>query len=72
MDTPACAPSTSASSLKNINSFKALEDALSYEIERQEEILDDGGHIVQETRTWDPERGVTKSMRSKEEAHDYR
>ena len=58
--------------MKNINSFKALEDALSYEIERQEEILDDGGHIVQETRTWDPERGVTKSMRSKEEAHDYR
>ena len=58
--------------MKNINSFKAVEDALSYEIERQEEILEDGGHIVQETRTWDPERGVTKSMRSKEEAHDYR
>ena len=58
--------------MKNINSFKAIEDALSYEIERQEEILEDGGHIVQETRTWDPERGVTKSMRSKEEAHDYR
>ena len=57
---------------KNINSFKAVEDALSYEIERQEEILEDGGHIVQETRTWDPERGITKSMRSKEEAHDYR
>ena len=58
--------------MKNINSFKAIEDALSYEIERHEEILEDGGHIVQETRTWDPERGVTKSMRSKEEAHDYR
>ena len=58
--------------MKNINSFKAIEDALFYEIERQEEILEDGGHIVQETRTWDPERGVTKSMRSKEEAHDYR
>ena len=58
--------------MKNINSFKAVEDALSYEIERQEEILEDGGHIVQETRTWDPERGITKSMRSKEEAHDYR
>ena len=58
--------------MKNINSFTAVEDALSYEIERQEEILEDGGHIVQETRTWDPERGITKSMRSKEEAHDYR
>ena len=58
--------------MKNINSFKAVEDALSYEIERQKEILEDGGHIVQETRTWDPERGITKSMRSKEEAHDYR
>ncbi len=58
--------------MKNINSFKALEDAINYEIERQAEVLDDGGHIVQETRTWDPERGITLSMRSKENAHDYR
>ena len=58
--------------MKNINSFKALEDAINYEIERQTEVLEDGGHIVQETRTWDPERGMTLSMRSKEEAHDYR
>ena len=58
--------------MKNINSFKALEDAIAYEIERQTEVLEDGGHIVQETRTWDPARGITLSMRSKEEAHDYR
>ena len=58
--------------MKNINSFKALEDAITYEIERQTEVLEDGGHIVQETRTWDPVRGITLSMRSKEEAHDYR
>ncbi len=58
--------------MKNINSFKALEDAINYEIERQAEVLDDGGKIVQETRTWNPERGITQSMRSKEEAHDYR
>ncbi len=58
--------------MKNINSFKAVEDALTYEIERQEEVLEDGGHIVQETRTWDPARGITLSMRTKETAQDYR
>ena len=58
--------------MKNINSFKAVEDALTYEIERQEEILEDGGHIIQETRTWDPNRGITLSMRTKETAQDYR
>ncbi|BEU87591.1 Asp-tRNA(Asn)/Glu-tRNA(Gln) amidotransferase subunit GatB [Selenomonas sp. TAMA-11512] len=58
--------------MKNINSFKALEDAIEYEIERQTDVLEDGGTIVQETRTWDPERGITLSMRSKEDAHDYR
>ena len=58
--------------MKNINSFKNLEDAINYEIERQEEVLEDGGHIVQETRTFDPARGITLSMRSKENAHDYR
>ena len=58
--------------MKNINSFKALEDAINYEIERQAEVLDDGGQIIQETRTWNPEKGITQSMRSKEDAHDYR
>lgn len=58
--------------MKNINSFKAVEDALTYEIERQEEVLEDGGHVVQETRTWDPARGITLSMRTKETAQDYR
>lgn len=58
--------------MKNINSFKNLEDAINYEIERQQEVLEDGGHIVQETRTFDPARGITLSMRSKENAHDYR
>ncbi|MBQ2009849.1 MAG: Asp-tRNA(Asn)/Glu-tRNA(Gln) amidotransferase subunit GatB [Selenomonadaceae bacterium] len=58
--------------MKNINSFKAVEEALEYEIERQEEVLEDGGHVIQETRTWDPDRGITLSMRSKENAHDYR
>lgn len=58
--------------MKNINSFKNLEDAINYEIERQAEVLEDGGHVVQETRTFDPARGITLSMRSKENAHDYR
>ena len=58
--------------MKNINSFKNLEDAINYEIERQEEVLEDGGHVGQEPRTFDPARGITLSMRSKENAHDYR
>ena len=58
--------------MKNINSFKALEDAINYEIERQAEVLDEGGKIIQETRTWNPEKGITQSMRNKEDAHDYR
>ena len=58
--------------MQNINSFKGLVDAIDYEIERQTEVLEDGGHVVQETRTWDPARGITLSMRSKENAHDYR
>ncbi len=57
---------------KNLNSFRAVEKALAYEIERQAEILNSGGSIVQETRLWDADRGVTRSMRGKEEAHDYR
>jgi len=58
--------------IKNMNSFKALQKALTYEVERQIEVLEEGGRIVQETRTWDEGKGVTLSMRSKEEAHDYR
>ena len=58
--------------IKNLNSFRALVRAVDYEVARQAEILDDGGHIVQETRTWDDINGVTLSMRSKEEAQDYR
>ncbi|MHB9094600.1 MAG: Asp-tRNA(Asn)/Glu-tRNA(Gln) amidotransferase subunit GatB [Eubacteriales bacterium] len=58
--------------LKNMNSFRALQKALEYEVERQIEVLEDGGRIIQETRTWDEAKGITLSMRSKEEAHDYR
>lgn len=58
--------------IKNLNSFRALVRAIEYEVARQKEILEDGGHVVQETRTWDDANGVTLSMRSKEEAHDYR
>ncbi|WP_264177107.1 Asp-tRNA(Asn)/Glu-tRNA(Gln) amidotransferase subunit GatB [Citrifermentans bremense] len=58
--------------LKNINSFKFIKQAIEYEIERQAEILDDGGKVVQETRLFDPNTGTTRSMRGKEEAHDYR
>ncbi len=58
--------------IKNLNSFKHVEKALQYEISRQAEILVDGGSVIQETRLWDPEKNRTQSMRSKEEAHDYR
>ncbi len=58
--------------IKNLNSFKHVEKALQYEISRQREILSDGGEVTQETRLWDPEKNRTQSMRSKEEAHDYR
>ena len=58
--------------IKNINSFRFVEKALEYEIKRQIKVLSEGGSIVQETRLWDSEKGVTFSMRSKEEAHDYR
>ena len=58
--------------IKNLNSFKHVEKAIRYEIARQTETLLDGGEVVQETRLWDPDKGITLSMRSKEEAHDYR
>ncbi|MAF98536.1 MAG: Asp-tRNA(Asn)/Glu-tRNA(Gln) amidotransferase GatCAB subunit B [Micavibrio sp.] len=58
--------------IKNVNSVKAVQQAIEYEAQRQIEILEDGGEVVQETRLWDPAKGVTRSMRSKEEAHDYR
>lgn len=58
--------------IKNINSFKGVERAIEYEAMRQAELLEDGGKVVQETRTWDEKEGVTKSMRTKEEANDYR
>jgi aspartyl-tRNA(Asn)/glutamyl-tRNA(Gln) amidotransferase subunit B len=58
--------------LKNMNSFRFVEKALEYEIKRQIDILEEGGEVVQETRLWDVDRGITVSMRGKEEAHDYR
>ncbi|HAM53093.1 MAG TPA: Asp-tRNA(Asn)/Glu-tRNA(Gln) amidotransferase GatCAB subunit B [Nitrospiraceae bacterium] len=58
--------------MKNINSFRFVEKALEYEIKRQIRTLEESGTIVQETRLWDPSTGTTQSMRSKEEAHDYR
>jgi len=58
--------------VKNMNSFRAVERALAYEIERQRALLERGERIVQETRGWVEEKGITQSQRSKEEAHDYR
>ncbi|MEW5837690.1 MAG: Asp-tRNA(Asn)/Glu-tRNA(Gln) amidotransferase subunit GatB [Pseudomonadota bacterium] len=58
--------------IKNVNSFRFLERAINFEVERQIDILEGGGKVVQETRLYDPDRDETRSMRSKEEAHDYR
>jgi len=58
--------------IKNMNSFKALQKALEFEVERQIELVESGGKVVQETRLWNDASGTTESMRSKEEAHDYR
>jgi aspartyl-tRNA(Asn)/glutamyl-tRNA(Gln) amidotransferase subunit B len=58
--------------IKNMNSFRAVEKAIEFEISRQARTLQEGGSLVQETRLWDPDREVTRSMRSKEYAHDYR
>ncbi len=58
--------------IKNINSFRFVERAINHEVERQIEIIEDGGSIVQETRLYDSDKNETRSMRSKEEANDYR
>lgn len=58
--------------IKNINSFRFVEKAIEYEIKRQSKVIEDGGTVKQETRLWDSNKGITESMRSKEEAHDYR
>ncbi len=58
--------------VKNLNSFRFMEKAIEYEARRQVELIEEGGAVVQETRLFDPERGETRSMRSKEDAQDYR
>ena len=58
--------------IKNLNSFRFVERAINYEVARQIELLESGGTVVQETRLYDPDKGETRSMRSKEEANDYR
>ncbi len=66
------APFGTRCEIKNVNSIKAVQMAIDYEAQRQIEVLENGGVIKQETRLWDPAKGETRSMRSKEEAHDYR
>jgi len=66
------APLGTRCEIKNLNSFRFLEHAIEFEAKRQIEILEDGGKIVQETRLYDADRDETRSMRTKEEAHDYR
>lgn len=66
------APLGTRCEIKNMNSINFIGQAIEYEARRQIEILEDGGHIDQETRLYDPNKGETRSMRSKEEAHDYR
>lgn len=58
--------------IKNVNSFRALQRAIEYEIERQIDLVEEGEKVIQETRLWDDNSGVTHSMRGKEDAHDYR
>ncbi|KPQ21291.1 Asp-tRNA(Asn)/Glu-tRNA(Gln) amidotransferase subunit GatB [Halomonas sp. HL-93] len=58
--------------IKNVNSFRFVERAIAFEVERQIELIEDGGKVIQETRLFDPERDETRSMRTKEEANDYR
>lgn len=58
--------------IKNLNSFRSVQRGLEYEAARQEQVLEEGGRVIQETRSWDEAKGITLSMRSKEQAHDYR
>ena len=58
--------------IKNLNSFRFLQQAIEFEVRRQIELIEDGGTVVQETRLYDPDRDETRSMRSKEDAQDYR
>jgi aspartyl-tRNA(Asn)/glutamyl-tRNA(Gln) amidotransferase subunit B len=60
------------SEIKNLNSFRFLEEAINYEVRRQIELIEDGGKVVQETRLYDPDKKETRSMRSKEDSQDYR
>jgi aspartyl-tRNA(Asn)/glutamyl-tRNA(Gln) amidotransferase subunit B len=69
---PAGAPMGTKTEVKNVNSFRYVEDALEFEIERQAELVTEGKPIVHETLLWDSDRGEARSMRSKEESHDYR
>jgi aspartyl-tRNA(Asn)/glutamyl-tRNA(Gln) amidotransferase subunit B len=66
------APLGTRAEIKNLNSFRFMERAIEFEAKRQIEILEDGGKIAQETRLYDPDKDETRSMRTKEEAHDYR
>jgi aspartyl-tRNA(Asn)/glutamyl-tRNA(Gln) amidotransferase subunit B len=58
--------------IKNVSSIRAVHQAIEYEARRQVDLIEEGGRVEQETRLWDPGRGITRSMRNKEEAHDYR
>ena len=69
---PGAAALGTKAEIKNLNSFRFVEEAIAYEIQRQIDVLEAGERIVQETRLWDPAAKRTVSMRSKEEAHDYR
>ena len=66
------APLGTRCEIKNLNSFRFMEQAIEYEARRQVELIEDGGTVVQETRLYDPDRNETRSMRSKEDAQDYR
>src|SRR4029077_1056324 len=58
--------------IKNLNSFRFMEQAIEFEVRRQIELIEDGGKVLQETRLYDPDRNETRPMRSKEDAQDYR
>src|SRR5256714_10181212 len=66
------APLGTRCEIKNVNSIRFVGQAIEHEARRQIEVIEDGGTIAQETRLFDPDKGETRSMRSKEEAHDYR